>query len=77
MTKMTVMPIYGKNLTKNHWTGETWYVASRTMAHHSLYKSLPLVDHELFYGKIKIWSHRLFNGGKSENIVFSRKLCSL
>ena len=45
MTKMAAMPIYGKNLKKNllfrnRWTDfhKTWYVASVTPAHHSLYK---------------------------------------
>ena len=45
MTKIAAMPIYGKNHKKNliwnRWTdfNETWFVASGTMAHHSLYKS--------------------------------------
>ena len=43
MTKMATMPIYGKNLSKisrNLWTDfhKTRYVASRTPAHHSLFK---------------------------------------
>ena len=44
MTKMAAMPIYGKNLKnllfKNRRADfhETWYVASGTPAHHSLYK---------------------------------------
>ena len=45
MTKMATMPIYGKNHKKNllllyRWTdfNETCYVASGTLAHHSLYK---------------------------------------
>ena len=45
MTKMAAMPIYGKKPFKNlllwnQWTDfhETWYVASGTPAHHSLYK---------------------------------------
>ena len=43
MTKMAAMPIYGKNL-KNLLQNrradfhETWYVASGTPVHHSLYK---------------------------------------
>ena len=54
MTKMAAMPIYGKNLLWNRWTdfNETWYVASGTLAHHSLYKSWPCVDLDLFYGKV-------------------------
>ena len=44
MTKMAAMPIYGKkpfkNLLQNRQADfhETWYVASGTPAHHSLYK---------------------------------------
>ena len=42
-TKMAAMPIYGKNLKKSSPEPaadfhETWYVASGTPAHHSLYK---------------------------------------
>ena len=46
MTKMATMPIYGKFPSKNSllWNEradfhETWYVASRTPAHHSLLKN--------------------------------------
>ena len=45
MTKMAAMPIYGKSTLKNllpwnQWNDfkETWYVASGTPAHHSLFK---------------------------------------
>ena len=45
MTKMVTTPIYGKKpfknlLLRNRWTDfhETWYVASGTPAHHSLFK---------------------------------------
>ena len=45
MTKMAAMPIYGKKpfknlLLRNQRTDfhETWYVASGTPAHHSLFK---------------------------------------
>ena len=42
MTKMAAMPIDGKNLKNLQNQGadfhETWYVASGTPAHHSLYK---------------------------------------
>ena len=44
MTKMAAMPIYGKNLKnlllQNRQADfhETWYVASGTPVHHSLYK---------------------------------------
>ena len=56
---MAAMPIYGKNSLKffpwNQWNNfkETWYVASGTTAHHSLYKLLPWVDLDLFFGKVK------------------------
>ena len=60
MTKMAIMPIYGKNplrkfLPWNQWSNfnETWYVASGTTAHHSLFKLLPLVDLDLYFGKVK------------------------
>ena len=52
------MPVLGKNhktlLLRNPWTdfNETCYVASGTLAHHSLYKSLPWVDTGLFYGNV-------------------------
>ena len=32
---------------------ETWYVASGTPAHHSLFKKLPSSDLDLFYSKVK------------------------
>ena len=43
MTKMATMPIYGKNLKKSSSPEpadfhKTWYIASGTPAHHSLYK---------------------------------------
>ena len=44
MTKMAAMPIYGKNLKNlllQNWRAdfhETWYVASGTPVHYSLYK---------------------------------------
>ena len=44
MTKMAATPIYGKktfkNLLQNRWAHfhETWYVASGTSCHHSLFK---------------------------------------
>ena len=59
MTKMAAMSIYGKNPSKNllqNWQAdfhETWYVASGTPAHHSLFKRWPWSDLDLFYGKVK------------------------
>ena len=45
MTKMAIMAIYGKNLSKNlllrnRWADfqETWYVEFETTAHNSLFK---------------------------------------
>ena len=44
MTKMAAMPIYGKTLQKSSSTepagrfSQTWFVASGTPAHHSLFK---------------------------------------
>ena len=82
MTKMAAMPIYGKNhknvLLWNRWTdfNETWYVASGTLAHHSLYKSWPWVDLDLFYGKPN-FGYIGCSMEKSENIEFFRKFSSL
>ena len=81
MTKMAAMPIYGKNhktlLLWNRWTdfNETWYVASGTLAHHTLYK-WPWVDLDLFYGKVN-YGYIGFSMEESENIEFFRKFCSL
>ena len=54
MTKMAATPIFGKNLKnlllQNRQADfqETWYVASGTPAHHSLYKWWPWSDLDLF-----------------------------
>ena len=75
ITKMTTMPINGKNLKNlllwNRWAdfNETWYVASRTLAHCSLYKSRPWVVLDLFYGKVNI-GYICFSIEKSMNINF-------
>ena len=57
----------------NQWTDfhETWYVASLTPAHHSLFKWWSWVDLELFYGKVK-FGNLGFSIGKSENCWFFR-----
>ena len=58
MTKMTVMPIYNKNL-KNLFRNqkendrETWYAASGAQILPSLFKWWPWIDPDLFYGKVK------------------------
>ena len=79
MTKIAAMPIYGKKINKNLflwncWTdfNRTWYVASGTLAHHSLYESRPWVDLDLFYGKVST-GHIGFSMKKMENIGFFRK----
>ena len=55
---------------------ETWYVASGTPAHHSLFKWWPWSDLDLFYGKVK-FGNLGFSIGKSENSGFFRNYCSL
>ena len=67
-----------KNLLWNRWTdfNETWYVALGTLPHYSSYKSCPLVDLDLFYGKLN-FGYIGFSIEKSENIEFFRKFCSL
>ena len=77
MTKMATTPIYGKNLLQNRWTDfhKTWYVASGTPAHHSLYKWWPWVDLDLIYAKVKFGSIGI-SIGKSENSGFFRKYSS-
>ena len=58
MTKMAAMLKNAQNLKdlllKNHWANwlETWHVASGSVVLQSLYKSWPLVDLDLFYGKV-------------------------
>ena len=52
---------------------ETWHVASGTQAIQSLYKWLPWVDLDLFYGKVK-FGNLGFSIGKSENSGFFQKL---
>ena len=54
--------------SRNRWTDfhETWYVASRTPAHHSLFKSWPWVDLDLFYSKVR-FGNLGFSIGKIEN----------
>ena len=81
MTKMAAMPIYGKNLNlllQNRRVNfhETWYVASETPAHHSLYKWWPWSDLDLFYGKVKFGTLG-FSIGKNENSGFFRNYWSL
>ena len=55
---------------------ETWYVASGTPAHHSLFKRWPWSDLDLFYGKVK-FGNLGFSIGKSEISRFFRNYWSL
>ena len=56
---------------------ETWYVASRTPAHHRLLKWWPWNDLDLFYGKVK-FDNLGFSIGKSENNgVFSENIAAI
>ena len=60
-----------KNLLQNQWADihDTWYVASGTLAHHSLFKD----DPDLFYGKVS-FGNIGFYMGKSENNGFVWKI---
>ena len=62
----------------NQWADfhETWYLASGTRAHHSLYKSWPWGDLDLFYSKVK-FGDLGFCMGKSENTGYFDNRCSL
>ena len=80
MTKMAATPIYDKNPSKIFfsWTDfhKTWYVASGTPAHHSLFKWWPLVDFDLFYSKVE-FGNLGFATWKIENSGFFRNYWSL
>ena len=58
MTKMTTMPIYGKNLknpllhNQKFYDLETWHAALDTQGLQSLYKWWPRNDLGLFYRKV-------------------------
>ena len=79
MTKLAAMPIYSKILKnlllQNRQADfhETWYVASGTPAHYSLYDWWPWSDLDLFYGKVK-FGNLGFSIEKSENSGFFKKL---
>ena len=53
---------------------ETWYVASGTPAHHSLFKWF-WSDLDLFYGKVK-FGFLGFSMGKSETVDFSETIAA-
>ena len=63
------------------WTdfNKTWYVASGTPVHHSLYKSLPWVGLELIYGKLKCSLIGFCNGKRHKHWIFSEnfEVCDL
>ena len=67
-----------KNLLWNRQTDfiGTCYVAFETLAHQSLYKALPWVDLDLFYGKVN-FGYIGFSMEKNETIEVFRKFCSL
>ena len=75
MTKMAVMPIYGKNLLRNQKADdlETWYAASGAQVLPNLFKWWPWVDHDLFYGKVK-FSTLCFCMGKGKTMDFSETI---
>ena len=59
MTKMTAMPVYGKNLKNRLLRNqkadaiETWYAASGARVLPNLIKWWPCVDFDLFYDTVK------------------------
>ena len=66
--------MYGKTLklfseSKLTDFNETLYVASETLAHHSLYKPRHLFDLDLFYGIVK-FCHLSFSMGETASNVF-------
>ena len=68
-----------KNLLLWIWQAdfhETWYVASGTQAHHSLFKWWPWVYLDLFYGQGQIWLLGLFHSKKWKLLIF-QNICSL
>ena len=67
-----------QNLLRNGWADfhETWYVASGTPVHYSLFKWWPLSYLDLFLWQGQIWLLRLFYGKKWKQWIF-RNYCSL
>ena len=55
---------------------ETWYVASGTPAHDSLFKKLPSSDLDLFYGKVKFGFIGFFLLEKVKTVDFSETLAA-
>ena len=65
MTKIAVMPMYGKNPSKSSSpepvdrSNETWHEVSMTQVLQSIYKSRPFNDLDLFYYKVNIgWGNQ-------------------
>ena len=62
MFQMAAIPVYGKIPLKILYPGtrgmitNTWYVASGTPSHYSLFKLWSWVDLDLFFGKVKFWN---------------------
>ena len=84
MTKMATMPIYGQTLKKSSspepkdwWPWNlVWYAALGARVLPSLFKWWPLVDLDLFYGKVK-FGPLCFCMGKKVNNGFFRNYCRL
>ena len=55
---------------------QTWYVASGTPAHHSLFKWWPWVDLDLFYGKVEFGNLDFSIGKRWKRLIF-QNICSL
>ena len=79
ITKMSAMPIYGKNPSKTFFSGtgglinQTWHEPSTTQVLQCIYKSLPCNDLDLFYSRVS-FENIGFYMGKSENYGFFGKL---
>ena len=53
---------------------ESWYVALSAQVLPSLFKWWPLVDHDLFYGKIKFGPLCFCMGKKVKQLIFQKLL---
>ena len=80
MTKLAAVPIYGKNL-KNLLRRiqkaddlETWYAALSAQVLPSLFKWWPLVDLDLFYGKVQFGPLCFCMGKKVKQWIFQKLL---
>ena len=74
MTKIAAMPIDRKTskniLLQSHWAdcNEIWYVGSRIMAHHTLFKLRLWADRDLFYAKVRFGHFKPLYGKKMKII---------